>query len=149
MSNFKVGDRVRCVNLDRHVCYSGSNWGKEVGLTIGKVYTLVSITISNDGFRWVSLEGKNNYDVAASHFELAGEPHVHCKTIKAWAEGAKVDRFCTNLYEWQPVLYPTWRRHDNYRIRPNKTDKDLQIEELERQAKQLASDITKLRDMGG
>jgi len=147
MSDFKAGDRVRCVNLDKHACYIGKNWGKVVGLKIGKVYTLVSITNSNKGARWVSLEGKNNYDVSASHFELAGEPHVHCELIKAWADGAEIEAYSALNDKWFFECTPLWLDIFEYRIRPNKTDKELQIEKLELQAKQLANDITKLKGM--
>jgi len=79
------------------------------------------------------------------------EPHVHCELIKAWADGAEIEIHNGACYGWAPMdtahLY--WLPHRDYRIKPNKADKDLQIEELERQAKQLASDITKLRGMGG
>ena len=145
MNKFKVGDKVRCINLEMADEYTpDDNWGIKSGLVIGRVYTVKSCLLS-----WLRVG--LDYSVSCKHFELANEtyaykPHVHCELIRAWADGAEVDRYCTDLYEWQPVLYPTWRVHDDYRIRPNKTDKELQIEKLEEQAKQLASDITKLKE---
>jgi len=148
MSNFKVGDRVRVLEVATGTFSSDYIlWVEGMEECAGVFYT-----VKENLGGYIHLDDSSGgWSFSAEWLELAypNKPHLHCELIKAWADGAEVDRFCTNLYEWQPVLYPTWRVHDKYRIRPNKTDKDLKIEELERQAKQLASDITKLRGMGG
>ena len=74
------------------------------------------------------------------------KPHKHAELIKAWADGADIQAFSTWGGEWQDtVRAPSWHIDTQYRIKPVKSDKDIQIEALEAQAKQLATDIAKLK----
>ena len=72
-------------------------------------------------------------------------PLKHAELIKAWADGAEIEIFMYGEWCKNPLKAPTWRDPVEYRIKPNQSDKDVQIEALEKQARQLADDISKLK----
>ena len=42
--------------------------------------------------------------------------HKHAELIKAWADGATIERLCN--YTWEKDLQPTWWENFEYRIKP-------------------------------
>jgi hypothetical protein len=44
------------------------------------------------------------------------KPHKHAEVIKAWADGATIERLCN--YTWEEDLEPTWWPNFEYRIKP-------------------------------
>jgi len=52
--------------------------------------------------------------------------HKHAELIKAWADGAEIERWINQDYEWKnDSLYPTWDERDIYRIKPKKPEVQL------------------------
>jgi len=145
MNKFKVGDRVRVLEVETGTFSSDCIlWVNGMEKCKGKFYTVKE-----------NLGGYIHLDDSASGWSFAAEwlaltysykPHVHCELIKAWADGAEIEVYSALSDEWFSECTPLWLNGFEYRIRPNKTDKELQIEKLEEQAKQLASDITKLKE---
>ncbi len=51
------------------------------------------------------------------------KPHKHAEVIKAWADGAEIERFSTVDKDWVSVDSPNWYPENKYRIKPQpKTD---------------------------
>lgn len=44
--------------------------------------------------------------------------HKHAELIKAWADGAVIERSVNGNGEWVPVSNPTWLVGQQYRIKP-------------------------------
>jgi hypothetical protein len=132
----KVGDKVKKRNGDmfsnyKHVVTvirvdAGVVWFKETNTNLN-AYGMLGIEL-------VTLAYPN-------------APHKHAKTIKAWADGADIESL-QSTGRWFVIDAPMWAIRNEYRIKPAapvKSDKDIQIEALEKQAKQLAADIAKLK----
>ena len=45
------------------------------------------------------------------------KPHKWAKEIKAWADGAEIEKWVLND-TWQRVGHPDWYEFENYRIKP-------------------------------
>lgn len=47
-------------------------------------------------------------------------PHVHAELIKAWADGAEIERFDSSSQSWEPPYgkNPAWNVEVKYRIKP-------------------------------
>lgn len=45
-------------------------------------------------------------------------PHVHAELIKAWADGAEIERYSHINGEWIDVPNPCWWTEEQYRIKP-------------------------------
>jgi hypothetical protein len=43
--------------------------------------------------------------------------HKHAAMIKAWADGAKIEKFCQRSKKWVVTDHPTWGEDTEYRIR--------------------------------
>ena len=43
--------------------------------------------------------------------------HKHAKLIKAWAEGAKIQKFSKRHQAWEESEHPTWNEETEYRLR--------------------------------
>ena len=72
-------------------------------------------------------------------------PHKHAEVIKAWADGAEIEGQNPDG-SWRIITSPQWFRENKYRIKPQKSEKELKIEELEKQARDLADQIAKLKE---
>lgn len=46
------------------------------------------------------------------------KPHKHRELIKAWADGAVIERFSPASGKWLLNYPPTWHERDLYRIKP-------------------------------
>ena len=59
------------------------------------------------------------------------KPRKWAKEIKAWADGAEIEKWILND-TWQKVGYPNWYEFENYRIKPQpKEPKYLYVYEHE------------------
>jgi hypothetical protein len=56
--------------------------------------------------------------------------------IVAWAEGYEIEYLCLWSRKWFFIAHPSWSPYTKYRIKPQKTDKEIQIEELESTVKE-------------
>jgi len=135
MNNFKVGDKV-----ERTFDFSGD-------CPVGTVTTVEAL--SRVGYLKVS-GFPGSY--SSKNFKLAHQypnpPNKHAELIKAWADGADVEFFYFG--KWIPLDKAQWLYKFEYRIKPQRSDKDIQkdaqIERLEQQALDLANEIKKLKE---
>lgn len=135
MSKFEVGQLIEC-NSVHNVAY----------LTLGKKYKVIgdyygkTIVLNDKG---------QNFAYERCLFKLVDNypnpPHIHKDLIIAWANGAEIEAPDTNG-GWSVVKSPAWRGIGQYRIKPTKSAKDVQIEELEAKAKEFLDKITELKE---
>jgi len=46
------------------------------------------------------------------------KPHKHAELIKAWADGAEIERYDHEYKDWLDDEQPIWYEADEYRIKP-------------------------------
>jgi hypothetical protein len=46
------------------------------------------------------------------------KPHKHAELIKAWADGATIERYSWTEQKWKESNPPEWLPDSNYRIKP-------------------------------
>lgn len=65
------------------------------------------------------------------------KPHKHAECIKAWADGAEIERFDTHLNKWEVVRDPCWVLETSYRIKPQPVIKKMYMhyDDIERHVK--------------
>lgn len=137
MHKFKAGDKVVAVKSFDHLTKPDRSY------KIGDEFVVSSC--SDNLVRFISREGSN---YSASNFELAEDTssyHPHHDLIVAWAKGAKIDHFSNDLNRWIPCGIPAWQMGMKYRVRPEKTEKELEIERIESEIRKLADDLNKLK----
>lgn len=142
MNEFKVGDDlvlIRPFESDLHdTCLR----------TLGYKFTVSSC----DGGGCISVkttEGVGYTGVYSDRFELANKypnaPHKHVKEMIAFAEGANIEYF-DSMNAWCHVPSPTWGVINEYRIKPEKTTNQLEIERIESEMRKQAEITAKLAD---
>ncbi|QDP63222.1 MAG: hypothetical protein Unbinned1520contig1002_20 [Prokaryotic dsDNA virus sp.] len=132
MNKIKVGDRLQRVSGGTHR-----------GQVEGDLVTVAVIHGDNVSFMgYNSLYFLPNYKLVQPRYPNA--PHKWAKEIKAWADGANI-QYESVPSEWYGASKPCWGNDINYRVKPEKSDKDIQIEKLEQQARDLANAIAKLK----
>ena len=79
---------------------------------------------------------------------IQGKPHKHRDLIIAWANGAEIELYAELKDEWLPTYNnrPNWCGDYEYRIKPQKSAKALEIERIEEAMKELAADLKKARE---
>lgn len=70
-------------------------------------------------------------------------PHKHAELIKQWADGAEIEYWSTFFLSWFAVEDPSWTVSVEYRVKPQKSEKDIQIEKLEADFKLSCSKAVK------
>jgi hypothetical protein len=71
-------------------------------------------------------------------------PHTHAECIKAWADGAEIEFYDDDDGDWCSIPNPRWMRFAKYRVKPQKSQKD--IEELEAALEVQKHKVQKLWD---
>jgi hypothetical protein len=71
-------------------------------------------------------------------------PLPHCKERIAFAKGANIE-VLSDGGGWQDVAFPSWKTCYQYRVKVEKTQDDLRIEELEKRIRGHESFIKKHR----
>lgn len=138
MNKFKIGDKVKCT----------ANCGTASYVREG--YMGVVTSLSPCG-HYVRVDGHmsggytESYELVEAEPTYPNPPHKHAELIKAWADGAEIQCKILGTEGWANIDLPAWSEGLAYRIKPNKSYKDIQIEKLEQQAQQLAKDIAKLK----
>ncbi len=132
MSKFKVGDRVKRAN-------GGAFSNGEYVLTVKPACTRIPNLV---WFEETNTKLHEELVVLVNPYPNA--PHKHAELIKAWADGADIQSRSSSI--WITHERPQWVETTEYRIKPSKSDKELQIEKLEQQARDLADEISKLKD---
>lgn len=128
MKQFKVGDKVKRVTSSFHNIQAGS------------IYIIENITL-----RLKDVEGQ--YDPKG--FELVEEPqypnppHKHRDLIIAWAEGADIEIRMGNV--WFTDYTPNWGDNE-YRIKPTRSAKDIEIESIQAEMAKLQERMEKLKE---
>lgn len=127
MSKFKIGDKVKPV--------------------IGNPIGVVSCVDSSDDGGFIGIDGSPCH-YYAERFELVSEltPHVHQEVIIAYANGEKIQHFCDHMGEWFEIKSPAFHPDIKYRVKPQKTEKELKIEELKETIDDLQKQINELED---
>ena len=139
-SEFKTGDRVKVVDL------LGAGDALGAGVCLGDILVVERLDYEGCYFRGgiTSFFLYNKRLVAA----YPNPPHKHAELIKAWADGAQIQY--KSLGSWYDIYQPDWRSEGEYRIKPQRSDKDIQkdeqIERLEQQALDLANENKKLKE---
>lgn len=137
---FKAGDKV--------VCIAESFGGT---LTAGKEYVVLRAC-----GRELVLENDNRMDGPqawfASRFELSkSNYHPHHDLIIQWAKGAKIERYYDSHFragvveEWLEEATPMWYKYVQYRVKPEPSEKDKQISDIQLQMKELSDKLEKLK----
>lgn len=108
---FKIGDTVVRIKESNHEVIKG------------KKYVINSISENN---KWIYLKGISQYhSYHVDNFELyrgsemqknENKPRVHAELIKAWADGAVIQRKTND--EWSDCQNPGWAENVEYRIKP-------------------------------
>jgi len=133
MSKFNVGDLVKRTG----------NTLPQLRVLIGELYTVTGNV--TDGIELKEVKGIYDSD----NFTLVtylNKPHVHKDLIIAWANGAEIEYLCNSHNNWYLCdPKPAWNPTSTYRIKPQKSDKEIQLEKLEQKARELADEIKALR----
>jgi hypothetical protein len=132
MGKLKVGSKALCVNKNENI---------DSRLVVGVLYTVSSIN-SGDLYL-VELDGKWTAEQFKLH-QHPNPPHKHCELIKDWADGAEIEML-DNAGYWQRVMSPRWDVSIEYRIKPEKSDKDIEIERIESEMRKLADALSKVK----
>lgn len=133
MSDFKAGDDVLCVQtwdtLERQAIFEG------------QVYK-----VSGLGNNGLFLEGLGEFSYNSKKFKkLSDKKRPHYDLIIAWANGADIQVKEIGSGRWLDRENPQFAEHLKYRIKPEKTEKDLKIEELQKKAKEIQEELEKLK----
>lgn len=140
MSEFKVGDRVRRV---------GGNNDPEKGVFLGGEY----IVDRSKEDRWITLSGVGGDSCwwDPDYFELVelqypNPPHKHRDLIIAWANGAEIEFYSKICSGWSNIKNPCWSEDTQYRIKPTKSAKDIEIEQIQAEMDKLKERLEKVKE---
>ena len=143
MNKFNIGDQVVLLRSNTEMCQLNSYKGKfstgYIG-TITDVYGDKSVKIDNEGAGcWIHVS-----QIAPAP-KYNNKPHIHHDLIIEWARGAVIEFKNANGI-WK-ILGETilWKEDLEYRIKPDKTEREIKLEELKEQARKLADEIEGLQ----
>jgi hypothetical protein len=129
MGKFKVGDR-----LLRTVEGPSAD-----GVTVGETVVVRSL-VGNGMFQIVG--GAFDHDQENYRHAYPNPPHKHAELIKAWADGADIQRYSEGGVCWVDLKRPVWDSSNGYRIKPTEPspaekERDEIRVEMERLTKRL------------
>ena len=126
---FKVGDLVRLK--------SGNKFSN--GKSIMKISELSKI---EEGMVYFSESFTHCY---INLLELAypNPPHKHRDLIIEWANGADIQVWADN--DWLDVAIPNWYVIRQYRVKPQKSERDIEIESIQKQMDELKERLENLK----
>ena len=70
-------------------------------------------------------------------------PHKHRDLIIEWASGADIQVWADN--DWFDVTLPSWHEIRKYRVKPQKSKRDNEIENIQKQMDELKERLEKLK----
>lgn len=79
------------------------------------------------------------------------KPHKHQALIKAWADGAVIEYFsCIGTRKWEKTVNnsPAWHESVEYRIKPQISERDKEINKIQEQMQELQKRMEALKDQG-
>ena len=129
MNEFKVGDKVKCIGDNRYH-------------DVGDVDIITSLSEFGECIRF----NGDNMGYFTYNYKLANypnPPHKHVKEMIAFAEGAII-QYKQDMV-WFEDVSPTWCEGDEFRIKPEKTSKQLEIERIESEIRKLADDLKAIK----
>lgn len=140
-SEFKLGKRVRCT------------YGVKLspGPKTGKEYTVTAVTDQGQGEVFIGVEeGDSEGKWNVTRFELIENPypkppHKHAEIIKAWADGAIIERFSKMQDAWVcATSSPAFQLNTEYRLAADqRTEKQRVLDDKIAAAKET---LAKLED---
>jgi len=77
-----------------------------------------------------------------SNASYPNPPYKHAAIIVEWVKGAEIEYLNTDN-EWVTAITFTWAPHKEYRVKPQKSEKDIQIEKLEAELEELETSVSK------
>lgn len=136
MSKFKTGDKVIAIDS------SGQ-------FTKGDILEVSGLSGDNK----VKVHGHRYHHYDDHYFSpimlYPNPPHKHAELIKAWADGAIIEHGSSGGGRKGWCLTqsnPSWHDEVEYRIKPEKTANQLEIERIESEMRKLADDLKALKD---
>lgn len=125
MSGFKLGQKVR-INTNGFTTF---------GVLRGDIGTIEGYDIIESKFKVssTSLPLRNSFlKVKESELEPLNCSRPHAELIKAWADGAEIERYSIPLESWIKVDNPRFHEGREYRIKPEEPPKfDIANHEFE------------------
>ena len=129
MTNFKVGDRVR--REDGEPFSNG-----ELVLTVSMV--------EKRGTIWFA---ETDSCLPCQFLTLSNvypnPPHKHRDVIIEWANGADIQVWADN--DWFDDAMPNWYGIVKYRVKPQKSERDIEIESIQKQMDELKERLENLK----
>ena len=127
---FIAGDLVRC--KEGHKFRSG-----KLTHIVKDVVNEKQVRFYGESF-WVH---KDNLVLANKH---PNPPHKHRDLITEWANGADIQVWDDN--NWFDTLIPNWYETSKYRVKPQKSERDNEIESIHKQIDELKERLEKLKE---
>jgi hypothetical protein len=91
---------------------------------------------------------ENGPNIGYNSLELVEEDtlkhHKHHDVIVAYAKGEKIQLRKYGI--WVDVRYPTFENVLEYRVKPNKSERELEIERIEKEMRKLADALAKTKE---
>lgn len=143
---FKVGDKVQIRKDSKHYGDEGYNPKDTVGTV---TYAGERRSEYPYKVKWPEGKGTNVYrgkDLELAATEYPNPPHKHRDLIIAWANGAEIEFRSNPKNPWIPRDIPMWADSSEYRIKPAKSEAELELEKLEKQAEELQNQIKKIKE---
>jgi len=78
-----------------------------------------------------------------SNASYPNPPYKHAAIIVEWVKGAEIEYYDKNFKLWVSARTPTWSENLEYRVKPQKSEKDIQIEKLEAELEELETSVSK------
>ena len=132
MKNFKAGDKVKRVDGLRFLNGDVVNTIGRRGGSVGEVWLQESRT-------WLF-----EIDLMLVK-EYPNPPHKHRDLIIEWANGADIQVRAGN--DWLNVALPDWYETRKYRVKPQKSERDIEIENIQNQMDELKERLEKLKEL--
>jgi hypothetical protein len=115
MSEFKVGDKVRCINSN------GTST-----LLLGHIYMVCDVWSPDGENQQIKIHDVGQYYLGHFRFELATDTptkHKHHDLICKWAAGYEIEMYLKSTNSWVCISDPSWWPDTEYRIKPMPTTK--------------------------
>ena len=130
MSKFKVGDRVKLK--------SGNKFSS------GKsIMTISELSKIEEGMVYFSESFTHCY-IDLLELAYPNPPHKHRDLIIEWANGAEIE-LLSDRGGWVYAEDPCWSYDTVYRVKPQKSEHDIEIENIQKQMDELKERLEKLK----
>ena len=128
MCEFKVGDKVKLK--------SGNTFPNEKHIT-------EILKIEADRVYLNCSESKSLCHLNQIELAYPNPPNKHRDLITEWANGADIQVWAGN--DWLDVALPNWYETRKYRVKPQKSERDIEIESIQKQMDELKERLERLK----